>query len=338
MRRWVSPCAPGRRGARGRARLALSVTLLSCSAAAVGTPGSAGDAKSSASALPAPTERVATMVDELGAQERTLTRRERQLARQLRIVQALRLARGRSYVRLLRAGLLPAAGGFDALVDHASKLERLRHALVEDTERERQWRGERIQINAQLEQVRARRSVLAAEQAVIESSHSAIAAAREREEAFRRAFLGGAAPDGHTAVYSAAPGALPTDDRDASFQSQRGQLPLPLMGRTAVHDGQLAAAEGPALALGGDIGGRVVTIFRGRVAFASEYGAYGRTVIVDHGQEYFTLYAGLGSVTVAVGDELRAGATVGSVGNSGSIHLEIRHAGRTVNPRPWLGL
>ena len=48
---------------------------------------------------------------------------------ELAVVHQRVILRGRTYYKLVRAGLLPAGGGFDALVDHAAKVERTRLAL-----------------------------------------------------------------------------------------------------------------------------------------------------------------------------------------------------------------
>ena len=79
----------------------------------------------------------------------------------------------------------------------------------------------------------------------------------------------------------------------------------------------------------------------GRVVHAGWFRGYGNIVIVDHGDGYHTLVAHLGSMRTAVGEEVEAGAILGTVGDSGSLkgpmlYFEIREKQRPVDPAPWL--
>ena len=78
------------------------------------------------------------------------------------------------------------------------------------------------------------------------------------------------------------------------------------------------------------------------VVVHSEYsGAYGRTVVVDHGQGVHTYYAHLSRFNVIAGQELHRGDIVGLSGASGRatsphLHYEVRLRGSPVNPYPYL--
>jgi septal ring factor EnvC (AmiA/AmiB activator) len=85
----------------------------------------------------------------------------------------------------------------------------------------------------------------------------------------------------------------------------------------------------------------VRAVFAGRVAFADRYGAYGRIVIIDHGEHYYSVSGNLASVDVRLGDEISAGERVGTIGDEGQgpmLYFEIRHGAETVPPGAWLGL
>ncbi|MCB9029451.1 MAG: M23 family metallopeptidase [Deltaproteobacteria bacterium] len=78
----------------------------------------------------------------------------------------------------------------------------------------------------------------------------------------------------------------------------------------------------------------------GEVLFADELGAYGRTVILDHGIGIATIYSQLDEMRVNVGDLVERGSVIGSVGDSGlalkpSVYYEIRIQGVPVNPLEW---
>ena len=68
---------------------------------------------------------------------------------------------------------------------------------------------------------------------------------------------------------------------------------------------------------------------------------YGVTVEINHGKGYSTRYAHVLEANVKVGDRVRKGeviATVGSTGRSTGAHLhfEVLRGGESVNPRKYL--
>ena len=76
----------------------------------------------------------------------------------------------------------------------------------------------------------------------------------------------------------------------------------------------------------------------GTVTFAGWRGGYGRTIIIDHGGEFRTLYGHLSRVGVRRGQRVESGAAIGATGASGNasgphLHYEILAKGRPINPR-----
>ena len=89
-------------------------------------------------------------------------------------------------------------------------------------------------------------------------------------------------------------------------------------------------------------GHNLVATANGRVIFAGWRGAYGNTIILDHGGGMATLYAHLSSISVRVGDNVRANQTIGRIGSTGwstgpHLHIEVLLNGNHTNPRPYLG-
>jgi septal ring factor EnvC (AmiA/AmiB activator) len=85
----------------------------------------------------------------------------------------------------------------------------------------------------------------------------------------------------------------------------------------------------------------VKTVASGLVVFAGRFEGFGKIVIVDHGQEYHSLYAHLASLDVSVGKKLGRGALVGTSGQTGSfegpkLYFELRKDGQPIDPTPWL--
>jgi murein hydrolase activator len=319
-------------------RAVLAFIFTAASAAAIP---STGVEPVDTSAMPATALDVASVLEKVGAEDRAAGDRLNALSTQAVTVHALLLARARTYVRMARAGLLPLGGGLDALVDHASKLERLRRALAHDLALERQISDERVALAKRRDSLEDRKAVLESEHAALARSHAVILAAEERESAFRQAFLGNGAGLDHTAVYS--PGVGPLDPRDGTtgFAALKGRLPFPIEGRSEIRVARIPGADGPGLKMAAAAGSVVHAVSGGRVAFADEYADYGRAVIVDHGSGYYTVSGNLAAIDVKVGDEVTAGARLGTVvGGDGAsgLYFEIRHGAQTVPPSPWFGI
>jgi septal ring factor EnvC (AmiA/AmiB activator) len=259
------------------------------------------------------------------------------LARDSEVLRARTLARGRAYARLARAGLLPVGGGFEAFVEHAARIERLHRALSRDLAQERQTFERRTALSKQLAAINARRAPLATEQRTLAEAHTALLAAQDRDQAFERAFTGSGFDD-HTAVYGAPAGALSA--AGSGFASLKGSLPFPLSGRSEIRSAR-RGSSGPGLTMRAPAGSTVRAVFPARVAFADSYADYGSTVILDHGGGYYTVSANLGEIEVKVGDEVKGGARIATLGGgpTGSmLYFEVRIGQETADPAEWFGI
>ena len=79
----------------------------------------------------------------------------------------------------------------------------------------------------------------------------------------------------------------------------------------------------------------------GRVVFAGWYYAYGRAVIVDHGDGVQTLYGHASKLLVQTGQTVGQGELIARVGASGRatgphVHFEVRVNGKPVNPMRYI--
>lgn len=84
-------------------------------------------------------------------------------------------------------------------------------------------------------------------------------------------------------------------------------------------------------------GEAVSSVATGRVSFSGNQGAYGLTVVVDHGDGLQTRFAHLSSSDVQVGDQVQRGQTIARSGRSGRatgphLHVEVLRDGRPVDP------
>lgn len=270
--------------------------------------------------------------------ERELKRTLRELEQRDEVARARSVAFGRAYVRAVRSGLLPVAGGFDAFVDHAARVERLRKAAARELEERKRIATHLTVVRRRLTDTGSRLAVLHANQQAMAQAHEALLAAQDREAAFERAF---SSSSGHAAVYGSGAGPMDPALVARGFAAQKGSLMFPIVGRTEIRPARRPGIDGPGLEIAAPVGSPVRAIFPGRVAFADEYGAYGRTVIIDHGDRYFSVSAGLASTSVEVEDEVGAGTTIGAVGigpDGPGLYFELRLGAETLDPDVWMGL
>ncbi len=136
--------------------------------------------------------------------------------------------------------------------------------------------------------------------------------------------------------------------RDPSFDSRfrdfRGRLPLPTRGKFLAHFGEPKKSGNlrwKGVLLGGREGQDVISVARGRVAFADWLRGFGLLLILEHGDGYMTLYGYNQSLYTQVGDWVEAGQVIASLGNTGDVpeagvYFEIRHQGQPRDPQQWL--
>jgi len=309
--------------------LALSTAVFGASPALLADAAPSGPRVASA-------EEVARLRTSVSRDEEGLRRRLTHVREEAAAANAQILRRGRSYVRLSRAGLLPVGDGFEALVEHATRLERVHHALEGDLARAKSLAAERVRLGKELEAVRARVQTLDEESRVLAQAEDALRAADDRERAFAQAFETG----GHTAVYGAV-GPAVAEPTASGFAALKGRLPFPIGGRCEIRPARRASSEGPGLEMRAALGTPVRSVAAGRVAFADTYADYGKTVILEHGRRYYTVSANLGGIDVSVGDEIGAGERVGTVGDTGNgprLYFEVRVGKETVEPGVWFGI
>lgn len=140
---------------------------------------------------------------------------------------------------------------------------------------------------------------------------------------------------------------VPFGQQSETFAKNLGRLPWPTAGRRGTGFGDTmdphfgTVVSHPGLDILAQSGTPVVSVAAGNVVFAGWLKGYGQLVIIDHGDEYHTLYAYLAAVKVVAGDTVAAGAVIGAVGDTGSLsgthlYFELRHQGVAENPNDWL--
>ena len=131
-----------------------------------------------------------------------------------------------------------------------------------------------------------------------------------------------------------------------SFVQLKGKLRLPIRGILVNRFGAKRSEGGAkwkGLFIRAASGQDVRVVAAGRVVFAEWMRGFGNLLIVDHGGDYLTIYGNNESVLKVVGDEVRTGdaiATVGATGGSpeSGLYFEIRRQGKPFDPLKWVSL
>jgi murein hydrolase activator len=137
---------------------------------------------------------------------------------------------------------------------------------------------------------------------------------------------------------------LPSNDfAGINFASLRGKLHLPVRGEVSNRFGASREDTGVSwkgLFIKSSEGSDVKSVADGRVVFADWMRGFGNLIIVDHGNGYMSLYGNNQAVLKHVGDEVDAGDTIASVGNSGGnesngLYYELRKNSAPFDPLSW---
>ncbi len=123
------------------------------------------------------------------------------------------------------------------------------------------------------------------------------------------------------------------------FVKAKGQLPMPARGPVVATFGEekLKGVVSKGIQIKTRNMAQVTSPFDGSVIFAGPFRGYGNLIIIDHGQGYLTLLAGLESMDVDVGQMLLAGEPVGQMPDSkeAKLYVELRHNNHPIDPMAW---
>jgi septal ring factor EnvC (AmiA/AmiB activator) len=136
---------------------------------------------------------------------------------------------------------------------------------------------------------------------------------------------------------------IPPEVDVPSIVELRGELPMPINGRLRHGFGESRGGEvlWNGWMLAAEQGNDVRAIAHGRVAYADWLRGYGLILIIDHGDAFMSLYAHNEALLRDVGDWVRPGEVIASVGNTGrggepGLYFELRRNGEPLNPAGWL--
>lgn len=137
-----------------------------------------------------------------------------------------------------------------------------------------------------------------------------------------------------------------------AFSTRQGKLAYPVLG-------QIVRQYGEADGLGGELKGMLIATRTGaqvtspadaKVEFAGSFRSYGQLLILDVGEGYHVLLAGLGRIEVETGQTVRGGEPVGISADARApgrmigagveeskpvVYVELRKTGEAIDPAPW---
>lgn len=135
-------------------------------------------------------------------------------------------------------------------------------------------------------------------------------------------------------------------EKKSWFEGLKGKLPWPVEGRVVSHFGEqrhprfYTKTENPGIWIQTEPRSQVVAVAEGNVIYASRLRGYGNFLIVQHDEEYYTLYARLSEISVRPGDEVERSQKIGTADGGWTsvarLHFQIRKGKQSLDPVEWL--
>lgn len=137
---------------------------------------------------------------------------------------------------------------------------------------------------------------------------------------------------------------LPGAQREP-FAEQRGKLAWPVKG-SLLHDFGQPRAGGSlrwnGVMVSAERGAEVRAVYHGRVAYADWLPGMGLLLVIEHGDDYLSLYGHNDVLFKQIGDWVQPGEVIAAAGDSGgrtraALYFEIRRGKRPQDPHRWFG-
>ncbi|MFH0883236.1 MAG: peptidoglycan DD-metalloendopeptidase family protein [bacterium] len=133
----------------------------------------------------------------------------------------------------------------------------------------------------------------------------------------------------------------------ASFSKAKGKLPWPIRGRVisqfGLHKNTVTGTltENPGVDIRANAGEEVIAVQSGICKRITFLRGFGTTILVEHGDGYYTVYAHMGEVWIGEGETVEAGRVLGTVAATNStgdtsLHFQVWHKRVKQNPLEWL--
>ena len=125
------------------------------------------------------------------------------------------------------------------------------------------------------------------------------------------------------------------------FSTTQNRLPLPVRGSVMRHfgDPDPQGQSGRGIVIETRPQAQVIAPHDGQIVYAGSFLGYGQLLIIEHGEGYHLLLAGLSRVDCVVGQWVLAGEPVGMMGSGKDgqqLYIELRRQGMPMDPLSWL--
>lgn len=143
------------------------------------------------------------------------------------------------------------------------------------------------------------------------------------------------------------PGGASRMQPSIAFVEAKARLPLPAQGRRVINFGDKThyGGQSKGIVLETRAGAQITSPCDGWIVYSSEFRSYGQLLIINAGDGYHVLLAGLSQVDVKPGQFVLAAEPVGTMspapaqgaakGSAPVLYIEFRKDNRPVDPDPW---
>lgn len=234
-------------------------------------------------------------------------------------------------VSVLTAGQIRLFGEYHEVKrQHSIRLAELSRTLGQAQEEARELELRRVELETVRNEVARRLTTLESSR---RRTGASLADLREREAALERL----------VSVLSSRKRFTGKED----IHGYRGALPWPVLGPVVQGFGRhkdpkystYTVCNG--LRFTAPISSPVTAVFPGVVAYAQHFKGYGNMVILDHGNDVYSLVAGLATIHVRVNQRVTMGMRLGLASpttEGGNVYLEFRVGEKPEDPKRWLQL
>lgn len=128
------------------------------------------------------------------------------------------------------------------------------------------------------------------------------------------------------------------------FASLKGQLLTPCRGEVVGTFGEQVdpvtklKSFSSGITIKAQPGQRVVAVASGSVAYVGSLRGYGKFIIMNHDDRYYTTYAGLERVFVSVNEYVLAGNKLAEAASDGAVRFELREGRKALDPIEWISI
>ncbi len=134
-----------------------------------------------------------------------------------------------------------------------------------------------------------------------------------------------------------------TVDKKFTFDSKKGKLIWPIKGKLLKKFGEQKKTTNlkwQGVLIGAKSGSDVNAISEGKIVFADWFRNFGLLVIIEHENDYLSLYGHNQKLFKSTGNFVKTGEKIAAVGDSGgqnnaALYFEIRKGKKTLNPSHW---